>query len=90
MLLLVLLKYGCIYSPSQGPCCTSTCEYADEVVTCRAETECSYSSQCRANNFTCPESRHKEDGTTCNGNTQICKNGVSIHEEGYIVIFVIK
>eukprot|EP00057_Strongylocentrotus_purpuratus_P006255 XP_011660729.1 PREDICTED: disintegrin and metalloproteinase domain-containing protein 10 [Strongylocentrotus purpuratus] len=63
-------------SPSQGPCCTLGCQFAN-VTLCRAQSECSISSYCTGYMAGCPASQPKADGTECNEHTQVCEAGVS-------------
>lgn len=65
------------YSPSQGPCCTAQCDFKGRDERCRTESDCSYQSMCSGTTAQCPISTPKENLTACNGDTQVCINGVS-------------
>lgn len=63
-------------SPSQGPCCTSQCQFAQYSATpCRTQSECSNASYCTGYMAGCPASQPKADGTECNEHTQVCETG---------------
>lgn len=65
-------------SPSQGPCCDSnTCKFVSSYanVTCKEETECSWSSTCNGTTAECPEPKPRDDKTKCNNGTQLCIKG---------------
>ncbi|XP_055635491.1 disintegrin and metalloproteinase domain-containing protein 10 isoform X2 [Toxorhynchites rutilus septentrionalis] len=65
-------------SPSQGPCCDSnTCKFVSSYanVTCKEETECSWSSTCNGTTAECPEPKPRDDKTKCNNGTQLCIRG---------------
>lgn len=56
-------------SPSQGPCCDSnSCKFVSSFsnVTCKEETECSWSSTCNGTTAECPEPKPRDDKTKCN------------------------
>lgn len=66
--------YLCIYSPSQGPCCSSeTCQFVplSHKVQCRAESDCSYNSTCSGRSSECPAPLPKANKTRCNEGTQV-------------------
>ncbi|XP_065079514.1 disintegrin and metalloproteinase domain-containing protein 10 isoform X2 [Ochlerotatus camptorhynchus] len=65
-------------SPSQGPCCDSnTCKFVSNFanITCKEETECSWSSTCNGTTAECPEPKPRDDKTKCNNGTQLCIKG---------------
>ncbi|XP_058452877.1 disintegrin and metalloproteinase domain-containing protein 10 isoform X2 [Malaya genurostris] len=65
-------------SPSQGPCCDSnTCKFVSSYanITCKEETECSWSSTCNGTTAECPEPKPRDDKTKCNNGTQLCIKG---------------
>ncbi|XP_033725849.1 disintegrin and metalloproteinase domain-containing protein 10-like isoform X2 [Pecten maximus] len=69
-------SYQC--SPSQGPCCTSECEFITASInkTCRAATDCIYSSRCPGDSAECPSPRDKPDiETLCNDKLSVCQKG---------------
>ena len=68
-----------IFSPSEGPCCQSDCQFSSDR-TCKAETECSAASVCQGNQAQCPAGAHKPDFGSCNHNTQYCRNGVRLRD----------
>ncbi|KAM9493089.1 disintegrin and metalloproteinase domain-containing protein 10 [Clarias gariepinus] len=69
------LKPGAKCSPSQGPCCTSSCAFKGRDEMCRDVSECALQSMCSGSNASCPTSTPKENLTACNGDTQVCING---------------
>ncbi|XP_063229984.1 disintegrin and metalloproteinase domain-containing protein 10 [Bacillus rossius redtenbacheri] len=65
-------------SPSQGPCCASdTCRFipASYKMQCKADSECSRSSNCNGRSAECPPPEPKDNTTRCNEATQLCING---------------
>ncbi|XP_032512584.2 disintegrin and metalloproteinase domain-containing protein 10 [Danaus plexippus] len=64
-------------SPSQGPCCSPTCQFtpASRNVTCRAASECSLASYCSGTSAECPAPQAMANGTVCNNGTQLCIYG---------------
>ncbi|XP_055059047.2 disintegrin and metalloproteinase domain-containing protein 10 isoform X1 [Misgurnus anguillicaudatus] len=68
------LKMGSC-SPSQGPCCTSDCNFKSTNVKCRDETECALQGMCDGRTAQCPTSPPKDDKTACHNNTQVCIKG---------------
>uniref|UniRef100_A0A8C8HZ56 Disintegrin and metalloproteinase domain-containing protein 10 n=1 Tax=Oncorhynchus tshawytscha TaxID=74940 RepID=A0A8C8HZ56_ONCTS len=69
------LKPGKICSPSQGPCCTRTCNFKGSNDTCREESECAEQGMCNGGTAQCPTSEPKANFTVCHGETQVCLNG---------------
>ncbi|XP_067939892.1 disintegrin and metalloproteinase domain-containing protein 10-like [Watersipora subatra] len=69
------LKPNMACDPSQGPCCTTNCEYAAANRICSEETECTGSAVCTGTNSTCPAGTPINEKKLCNENTQICKSG---------------
>ncbi|KAK3096050.1 hypothetical protein FSP39_022532 [Pinctada imbricata] len=72
-------------SPSQGPCCTSNCQYrqSSESYTCRQNTTCMDKAVTHGllsltfsngSGFSCPDSSPKSNGTSCNDG-QVCYLG---------------
>jgi len=61
-------------SPSEGPCCESTCDFvhASKHAMCKHTTECSYSSYCNGTSAQCPVPKPKADLTPCHDGTQVC------------------
>ncbi|XP_041970405.1 uncharacterized protein LOC121726859 [Aricia agestis] len=53
-----------VCSPSQGPCCTSSCtlKFGDK---CRADNGCRDAAHCDGRRAACPASRHKPNRTRC-------------------------
>ncbi|XP_030622036.1 disintegrin and metalloproteinase domain-containing protein 10 [Chanos chanos] len=70
------LKPGASCSPSQGPCCTPTCAFKMNTEICRDESECAHKGKCNGLTAQCPTSEPKNNFTSCNGETQVCINGV--------------
>ncbi|KAK7871976.1 hypothetical protein R5R35_004767 [Gryllus longicercus] len=71
-------RKGTQCSPSQGPCCSSeTCRFVPEHygVTCKQESDCSWSSKCNGRSPECPSPDPKTNKTRCNEGTQLCING---------------
>ncbi|XP_055600262.1 disintegrin and metalloproteinase domain-containing protein 10 isoform X2 [Uranotaenia lowii] len=65
-------------SPSQGPCCdNNSCKFVSSYsnVTCKEQTECSWSSTCNGTTAECPEPKPRDDKTKCNNGTQLCIKG---------------
>lgn len=62
-------------SPSEGPCCTESCQFEDSKKLCKQETECSYESLCNGRQAQCPIPEPKPNKTECNGGTQVCLKG---------------
>ena len=69
-------------SPSQGPCCKSTCLFVPESerLECKAGQECTYGSLCNGIEATCPDpslenSLWKTGKEPCNNKTQVCQEG---------------
>ncbi|OWF37847.1 Disintegrin and metalloproteinase domain-containing protein 10 [Mizuhopecten yessoensis] len=65
-------------SPSQGPCCTSECQYIPTASnkTCRASSDCIEAAYCPSDSATCPPTRNKPDIITlCNENLSVCQKG---------------
>uniref|UniRef100_A0AAZ3QJB6 Disintegrin and metalloproteinase domain-containing protein 10 n=1 Tax=Oncorhynchus tshawytscha TaxID=74940 RepID=A0AAZ3QJB6_ONCTS len=69
------LKPGKICSPSQGPCCTPTCNFKGSNDKCRDESECAEQGMCNGGTAQCPTSEPKANFTACHGETQVCLNG---------------
>ncbi|XP_029623327.1 disintegrin and metalloproteinase domain-containing protein 10 [Salmo trutta] len=69
------LKPGKICSPSQGPCCTPTCNFKGSNDKCREESECAEQGMCNGGTVQCPTSEPKANFTACHGETQVCLNG---------------
>ncbi|XP_063953163.1 disintegrin and metalloproteinase domain-containing protein 10-like, partial [Lytechinus pictus] len=61
-------------SPSQGPCCTSDCQFTG-MIACRPESDCRNESFCNGYMAQCPVSYAKPDFTECNDHTQVCEAG---------------
>ncbi|XP_053532755.1 disintegrin and metalloproteinase domain-containing protein 10 [Ictalurus punctatus] len=70
------LKPGAKCSPSQGPCCTAQCEFKGTQEKCRNESDCALEGKCSGTTAQCPTSTPKANLTACNGETQVCINGV--------------
>lgn len=63
-----------IFSPSQGPCCSSdTCQFVplSHKVQCKAESDCSYNSTCNGRSSECPSPLPRANKTRCNEGTQV-------------------
>uniref|UniRef100_A0A4W4GP84 Disintegrin and metalloproteinase domain-containing protein 10 n=1 Tax=Electrophorus electricus TaxID=8005 RepID=A0A4W4GP84_ELEEL len=69
------LKPGNQCSPSQGPCCTSECNFKEPKEKCREESECALQGLCNGVSALCPTSTPKENFTACHRETQVCING---------------
>lgn len=74
------LTTGSVCSPSQGPCCGKTCSYSDSTTVCSISDDCNNDIVCTGGSATCPaasaDNGFKPNRTACNGQTQICINGV--------------
>lgn len=70
-------RYGTECSPSQGPCCSSTCRFvpAEAREECRMESDCSKSSKCNGSSAECPLPSPRPNKTRCNNGTQLCIAG---------------
>ncbi|XP_066509117.1 disintegrin and metalloproteinase domain-containing protein 10-like [Hoplias malabaricus] len=62
-------------SPSQGPCCTSSCQFKSSSEMCRNVSECAEKGTCNGVSAQCPASTPKENLTACHQETQVCING---------------
>ncbi|XP_059169850.1 disintegrin and metalloproteinase domain-containing protein 10-like isoform X2 [Physella acuta] len=65
-------------SPSQGPCCQSSCQFvADTAFVCQAATECKDSINCDGTSATCPvtSAKNKANFTFCNEFNRVCISG---------------
>ncbi|KAL4658865.1 disintegrin and metalloproteinase domain-containing protein 10-like [Arapaima gigas] len=69
------LKLGKKCSPSQGLCCSSSCDFKPRGVTCEEESECHLASQCSGTAASCPIPDPKPNMTTCSLGTQVCLAG---------------
>uniref|UniRef100_A0A8C7PJX9 Disintegrin and metalloproteinase domain-containing protein 10 n=1 Tax=Oncorhynchus mykiss TaxID=8022 RepID=A0A8C7PJX9_ONCMY len=65
----------CKLNPSQGPCCTPTCNFKGSNDKCREESECAEQGMCNGGTAQCPTSEPKANFTACHGDTQVCLNG---------------
>lgn len=70
-------RFGTECSPSQGPCCSSTCRFIplEAREECRMESDCSRSSKCNGSSAECPLPLPKPNKTRCNNGTQLCIDG---------------
>lgn len=70
-------KYGTQCSPSQGPCCQSTCKFvpASAHSICKSESDCSFPSKCNGLSPECPPPLPFQDKKRCNNGTQLCIKG---------------
>lgn len=68
-------KPRAICSPSQGPCCTDTCNFESKEKLCKLESDCTELSFCDGRQASCPEPVHKRNKTECNNGTQVCWSG---------------
>lgn len=64
-------------SPSEGQCCSRSCTFVPAISKeqCKEDTECSGKSYCNGASARCPSPPSKQNGTECNGNTQVCNSG---------------
>ena len=70
------LKAGKVCSPSQGPCCSDTCQHVTACEkTCSPDNECNMASYCTGSSSLCPEATNKPDGSFCGDFTYICQCG---------------
>ncbi|XP_048748711.2 disintegrin and metalloproteinase domain-containing protein 10-like [Ostrea edulis] len=68
-------KVAC--SPSQGPCCSESCEFRSSTnVTCRVSTECSSEVYCSGTSAVCPNATNEPDMKYCSDFSQVCVDGV--------------
>ncbi|KAH8877481.1 Disintegrin and metalloproteinase domain-containing protein [Schistosoma japonicum] len=65
-------------SPTAGVCCTENCQYRPETHICRPAGECYRSSNCSGKVAKCPPVDVLPDGTLCQDNTRVCKQGQCI------------
>ena len=73
------LKPNAICSPSQGVCCSSSCQFKNSSKICRIENDCLYTVSCTGESSDCPinsNNSFKPNYTVCNSGTQICISGV--------------
>ena len=66
---------GSACSPSEGPCCTETCNFVGPTSVCRSSSECTFESSCNGREAQCPQPAFRPNNTECNGGTQVCLNG---------------
>ena len=71
------LKIGKECSPSQGPCCSNTCQYVTELEnkTCSLGNDCKLPSYCNGSSAVCPVATNKPDGTFCGHSDFLCQSG---------------
>ncbi|KAG5850792.1 disintegrin and metalloproteinase domain-containing protein 10 [Anguilla anguilla] len=69
------LKPNKLCSPSQGPCCSSSCVFKRYGVICEKESECQLTSTCSGTLATCPLPLAKPNMTACAKDTRVCLNG---------------
>ncbi|KAJ8374660.1 hypothetical protein SKAU_G00052400 [Synaphobranchus kaupii] len=69
------LKPNKLCSPSQGPCCNSSCVFKPQGMTCEEQSECQLTSTCSGAMATCPFPSAKPNMTSCADNTRVCLNG---------------
>ncbi|CAH8847986.1 unnamed protein product [Trichobilharzia szidati] len=65
-------------SPTAGVCCTENCQYRPETHMCRPAGECHRASNCSGKLAKCPPVDILPDGTLCQDNTRVCKQGQCI------------
>ena len=66
-------------SPSQGPCCSSRCEFEPSDHVCMQANECVLNVTCTGERALCPslDTRYfRPNHTSCNSGTQVCLAGV--------------
>ena len=68
-------RRGAVCSPSEGPCCSESCQHEQRNKLCRHESECTYESYCSGYKATCPAAPAKPNRTECNMGTQVCWRG---------------
>ncbi|XP_064471113.1 disintegrin and metalloproteinase domain-containing protein 10-like isoform X2 [Ornithodoros turicata] len=69
------LKPNKICSPTAGACCSKDCRFQPRGTHCEMEEDCTHIAVCSGRSSLCPKPAKKADGTLCNSNTQICKDG---------------
>ncbi|KAL9988652.1 hypothetical protein ACROYT_G003122 [Oculina patagonica] len=69
------LKSGKICSPSQGPCCSTQCNYERPAILCAAATDCTFNRFCSGHSFSCNTPETKPNGTSCDGGRRLCYAG---------------
>uniref|UniRef100_A0A3B1JIE8 ADAM10 endopeptidase n=1 Tax=Astyanax mexicanus TaxID=7994 RepID=A0A3B1JIE8_ASTMX len=62
-------------SPSQGLCCSSSCEFRNPGLTCEEDSECRTKSECTGFSASCPKPAAKPNMTLCSLGTRVCLNG---------------
>lgn len=68
-------RRGAVCSPSEGPCCSESCQHENHLKLCRHESECTYESYCSGYKAACPAAPPKPNRTECNMGTQVCWKG---------------
>ncbi|XP_034561874.1 disintegrin and metalloproteinase domain-containing protein 10 [Notolabrus celidotus] len=63
-------------SPTQGLCCSQSCEFESPDDVCDEKTDCQEASFCTGLSALCPEPSNKENLTLCSNDTRVCLNGV--------------
>lgn len=72
-------KPGVQCSPSEGPCCNSSCRFFNDNRECLHASDCSAPSFCTGSNATCPKPAPEEDYKTfCGRNSKVCISGECI------------
>lgn len=71
------LKAGKTCSPTQGPCCDSSCNYISQSsnITCRYEQDCASAAYCNGQTALCPNSTAAPNGSFCANYGFTCQKG---------------
>ncbi|XP_048109384.1 LOW QUALITY PROTEIN: disintegrin and metalloproteinase domain-containing protein 10 [Alosa alosa] len=69
------LKPNKLCSPSQGLCCSPSCDFKARGTPCEDESECEMKSECSGASPHCPAPRPKANMTVCSLGTRICLQG---------------
>ncbi|XP_063058116.1 disintegrin and metalloproteinase domain-containing protein 10 [Engraulis encrasicolus] len=62
-------------SPSQGLCCSTSCDFKAKGTACEEESECEMKSVCTGASPVCPPPSPKANMTLCNLGTRVCLQG---------------
>ncbi|KAI0077421.1 hypothetical protein K474DRAFT_1707303 [Panus rudis PR-1116 ss-1] len=71
-------KSGAVCDPTNSPCCTDQCGFADSSKVCRPakDSSCDMPEMCTGNSSTCPTDVFAPNGQSCGSNGLACANGL--------------
>ena len=62
-------------SPSEGLCCSSSCQFLPPGLPCSPASECEEAASCTGRTALCPVPASRPDGTLCEGASRRCEGG---------------